>query len=99
MDMFMNADNYGFSNIHKNTKSKNSFVGILNSWIDLHMKYTKFNVQQLKMISWKYVYIIFLLNLLELKAGSMYCNNSYFGTVQVNTILKPPEHGLGINMR
>jgi len=41
------------------TKVNKYFVGILNSWNVIPTKYTKINVQQIKMISWYVVNVSF----------------------------------------
>jgi len=51
MDMLVDTLICGFQITLKITKVNKYFVGILNSWIVLLTKYTKLNVQQIKMIS------------------------------------------------
>jgi len=46
LDMFVDTWIYGLQIKHNITKVNNYFVGILNSWIALQMKYSKLNVQQ-----------------------------------------------------
>ena len=54
MGMLLDTWIRGFKNIHKITKVNTCFVGILNSWIALPTKNTKYNVQWIKLI-WAYV--------------------------------------------
>ena len=47
LDVFMDTWIRGFQIICNFTEANNFFVGFLNSWIALSMKYTKLNVQQI----------------------------------------------------